>query len=465
MHLHLSHHCVTLQEFDGFGWFSGKVVGYRHGFYHVIYEDGDEEEFDDEISNFVSPFQDEVDDIASDSESSAFEMNDLELHSREESSDDDLSRRPLKKRRTSSKKGKASRKRGVSEKSVEDGIPPSHGLETKIASDQVAAYNEVTLKEAAAAQKDSGPTGGSQQVGKEQVNTIIICNKVQRDKNHPADMPGLVDEQAGVRGRVDDLSSPQDGGNAEAGSKMRVVSHESSGQTNGGIKRRAEEDIQAPQGNTRRSLPAKPDEELQNIFRTSAKSFINVKNKKHLTKGPTSKIAGSSPDNQSASVSTGVLHAVPRKERQLHGLANPANGRVMFSKTPPGSKGSSSKIEFLAEAPPQKKNRSYKPRSSTQKSMLFCPKYPPPRKTHRSASAKHVFDRSNNRHRDNVLVKRARESRHPVISETLTADASQTGIPKSPPQNEKRTHKAKVQRMTLKSICHTIESEEQKYER
>lgn len=456
---------LLLQEFDRFGgWFSGKVVGYRDDFYHVLYEDGDEEEFeDDEISNFVSPFQDEVDDIASDGEeSSAFEMNndDLELmhYSREESSQDDWSSRPLKKRRTWSKKSKTSRKHVVSGKCYKDSIPPSRELDRKTPSDQGAAYNktynQVAWKETADAQKDSGAAVESQ----------------QKDKNRSADMPGLMDEKYGVREQVvgnNDLLSSRDGGNAEAVSKTRAVPRKSSGQMTGGTKRRAEEDPQASQGNTKRSLSSKPDEELQHLFRTSSMSFINVRNKKHLTKDRTSKIAGYSPENQSAFVSAGVSHAVPRKvrqlkERQLHGLANPANGRVMLSKTFPESNGSS-QSEFLAEAPPRKKKGSYKPKSSPQKTALSCSKSSP-QKSHWSASAKRVFGRSNNRqttiHHDNVMVKRAWESRHPVISEMSTAP---TCIPQAPPQNENKTQKAKVKRMTLKSICYTIESEEEKY--
>ena len=483
MHFQLSHHCVTLQEFDGYGWFSGKVVSYRDDFYHVLYEDGDEEEFEDEISDFVSPFQDEVDDSASDSESSAFEMNDLELYSRKESFEGDLSRSPVKKRRTWSKKGKTSRKHVVSGKGVKYSIPPSHGFEKKKTTGQVAAYNTayygVAFKETAAALRDSEPVAESQQVGKEQAITIPY-NEIQKDKNCPADMPGLMDEMDGVRGQVvqnDELSSSRDGGKATAVSKMQAVPHKSSRQTTCGTKRRAEEDPQASRWtNRRRSLTAEPDEELQNIFHTNAESFIDVRNKKQLIKGSRSKIAASSSEKKSASVFAGVSHAIPRKERQLHDLANPANG---CSKNLPGSKGNSknfpgskgnsknlpgskcsSKIEFLAEAPPQKKKRSCESKSSSRKVMLPCSKY------QWSASRKHVFDRSNKRQTfqiDNILVKRARECRHPVISDTSIAGAAPTGIPEAPPPNEKKTQKAKAQRMSLKSICRTIESEEEKY--
>jgi hypothetical protein len=392
-------------------------------------------------------------------------MNDLELHRSEQSFKGDFDHRRLKKMRTWSKKGKTLRKHAVSGQDADDSIPPSHGPEKKTPSGQVAAYNEtydeVTLKAKTAAQKDSEPAAESQQVGREQAKTILY-NEVQNEKNCPADMPGLMDEKDGVRGQRVDLSSPRDGGKTEAFSKTQAVLHRSSGQTNGGTKRRAVEDPRASQRtNERRSLPAKPDEELQNIFRTSAKSFIDVRNKKQPTKRYTSKIAGSSPVNKSASVLAGASRTIPRKERQLHGLANPVNE---CSKILPRSKGSS-KIEFLAELPPQKEKLSYEPKSLSRKIMLSCSKSPP-QKSHRSASAKHFFDRSNNRqtiHHDNVLVKRAWKCRHPVISEMSTADAAPTGIPEAPPQSGKKTQKVKAQRMTLKTICHTIESEEEKY--
>ena len=39
---------VSFQYFEGYGWFTGKVVSHYDGYYLVIYEDGDSEEYDNQ---------------------------------------------------------------------------------------------------------------------------------------------------------------------------------------------------------------------------------------------------------------------------------------------------------------------------------------------------------------------------------------------------------------------------------